>query len=42
MKAIIATAVAALALASIATAADARPHKHCTMHHHHRVCHWGR
>jgi hypothetical protein len=40
MKAIIAAAIAAMALASIATVADAHPHKVCARHHHHLVCHW--
>jgi len=35
--------LAAIALTVLSTAvADARPHRHrvCTVHHHHRVCHW--
>jgi len=42
MKAIIAAAVAAVALASLAGAADARGHRVCFHHHHHTVCHWVR
>ena len=42
MKKLIAVALAASALASLAGTADARPHRHqvrvCSMHHHHRVC----
>jgi hypothetical protein len=40
MKTIVAVAIAAFTLASIATSADARPHRVCFRHHHHRVCHW--
>jgi hypothetical protein len=41
MKTIIAALIAASAIASFATGADARPHHRmvCTWHHHHRVCH---
>jgi hypothetical protein len=37
----LAVAVLALSLFGI-TAAGAAPHRHrvCTVHHHHRVCHW--
>ncbi len=44
MKTIIAAVIAATALASVASVAEARPwhhhHKVCRMHHHHRVCSW--
>ena len=44
MKKVITAVVALAAIASLATAADARPfhHRHqvCMMHHHHRVCSW--
>jgi hypothetical protein len=39
MKIIIAAAFAAATLVSIATSAEARPHRVCTVRHHHRVCH---
>jgi hypothetical protein len=42
MKAIITAAIAAITLASIAGVAEARPHKVCHMHHHHKVCSWVR
>jgi hypothetical protein len=39
MKAVFTAIVTVAVLASIATAADARPrHRVCTTHHHHRVC----
>lgn len=44
MKALVTALVAAVAVASLASAADAGPmhHRHamkvCSMHHHHRVC----
>jgi hypothetical protein len=40
MKTIIAAVIAATAIASLAGAADARPHHRvvCTWHHHHKVC----
>jgi hypothetical protein len=40
MKSFIALAIAAFAFASVATTADARPHKVCYVRHHHRHCAW--
>jgi hypothetical protein len=43
MKKLIAIALAASALAALASTADARPHHRervCFMRHHHRVCSW--
>lgn len=39
MKTILAVAIAAATLASIASSADARPHRVCYIRHHHRYCH---
>jgi hypothetical protein len=46
MKTVIAIAMAAATVAAVAPAANARPHhrphKVCTIRHHHRVCRWVR
>jgi hypothetical protein len=42
MKAIMTALIAAVAVASLAGAADARPHKVCFGHGHHKHCHWVR
>ena len=42
MRTLVIAAVAAASLMSLAPAAQARPHKVCTFHHHHRMCHFVR
>ena len=42
MRTFIAIAVTAATLLAIAGEAQARPHKVCSVHHHHRHCHWVR
>ncbi|HEY4274562.1 MAG TPA: HHHH-motif protein [Rhizomicrobium sp.] len=44
MKILIASALALAVLGSTAVMAAPHGHRHkvCSMHHHHRVCHWVR